>query len=99
MMNSIQMYCVSDNIITNLITWFCIVFFRMLLAYLLIPVVQKQLDVFMTVAWNSHTIRAQKGTALPDGIPDHIYSFSNTYGLEEWCMCIITIKYILHAHQ
>ena len=55
----------------------------MLLAFLLIPVLQKQLDVFRTVVWNSHRIRAQKNTVLPDGIPDHIYSFPNVYGLEE----------------
>ena len=61
----------------------CFLFLRMLLAFLLIPVSQKQLDVFRTVVRNSHRIRAQKNTVLPDGIPDHIYSFPNVYGLEE----------------
>lgn len=50
----------------------------MLLAFLLIPVVQKELDLFRTVVWNSHKIRTQKDTALPDEIPDHIYNFPET---------------------
>lgn len=33
--------------------------------------------------WNSHRIRAQKNTVLPDGIPDHIYNFPEEYGLQE----------------
>ncbi|CAH3107426.1 unnamed protein product [Porites lobata] len=52
--------------------------YLMLLAFLLIPVVQKELDLFRTVVWNSHKIRTQKDTALPDGIPDHIYNFPET---------------------
>lgn len=65
----------------------------MLLAFLLIPVVQKELDLFRTVVWNSHKIRTQKDTALPDGIPDHIYNFPET-GLEECGMTvhIFTLK-------
>ena len=67
---------------------------RMLLAFLLIPVVQKEVDLFRTVVWNSHKIRTQKDTALPDGIPDHIYNFPETYGLEECGMTvyIFTLK-------
>ena len=67
---------------------------RMLLAFLLIPVLQKELDLFRTVVWNSHKIRTQKDTALPDGIPDHIYNFPETYGLEECGMTvhIFTLK-------
>ena len=64
----------------------------MLLAFLLIPVVQKELDLFRTVVWNSHKIRTQKDTALPDGIPDHIYNFPETYGLEECGMTYFHFK-------
>ena len=60
----------------------------MLLAFLLIPVVQKELDLFRTVVWNSHKIRTQKDTALPDGISDHIYNFPETYDLEECGMTV-----------
>ena len=33
--------------------------------------------------WNSHRIRAQKNTVLPDGVPNHIHDFPEKYGLEE----------------
>lgn len=67
----------------------------MLLAFPLIPEVQKELDLFRTVVWNSHKTRKQKDTALPDGIPDHIYDFPETYGLEE---CGMTVS-LYHRKQ
>ena len=56
---------------------------RMLLAFILIPLLQKQLDIFKDTIWNTHRIRAQKDTVLPDGIPNHIYSFPEEYDMEE----------------
>ncbi|PFX28794.1 hypothetical protein AWC38_SpisGene6501 [Stylophora pistillata] len=56
---------------------------RMLLAFILIPVIQKQLDSFRETIWNTHRIRRQKNTSLPDGVSDHIYNFPQEYGLEE----------------
>ena len=56
---------------------------RLLLAYVMIPTVQREVDTFIHVIWNTHRIRAQKETFLPDGVPDHIYSFPEKYGLEE----------------
>ena len=57
---------------------------RMLLAFLLIPVLQKQLDLFSQTVWNTHRIRTQKDTFLPDGVPDdHIFEFPEKYGLED----------------
>ena len=55
----------------------------MLLAFLLIPVIQKQLDSFRQVVWNTHRIRKQKDTFLPDGYRDHVYEFPEKYGLED----------------
>ena len=55
----------------------------MLLAFIMIPLIQKDLDVFRESVWNTHRIRAQKDTILPDGIPNHMYSFPEQYGLEE----------------
>lgn len=49
----------------------------------MIPIVQKEIDTFVNVVWNSHRIREQKNTYLPDGVPNHIYSFADKYGLEE----------------
>ena len=53
----------------------------MLLAFKLIPLLQKQLDIFNYTIWNTHWIRAQKDTVQPDGIANHIYS--EEYDMEE----------------
>ena len=55
----------------------------------MIPVIQKQLDVFKDTLWNAHRIRAQKNTLLPDGVPNHIYDFPEEYSLQECGMCHI----------
>ena len=57
--------------------------FQELLAFIMIPILQKQLDTFKATLWNAHRIRTQKDTLLPDGVPDHIYSFPEEYGLQE----------------
>ena len=49
----------------------------------MIPIVQREVNTFVDVVWNSHRIREQKNTFLPDGVPNHIYSFPEKYGLEE----------------
>ena len=49
----------------------------------MIPIIQKQLEIFKDTVWNSHRIRAQKDTRLPDGVPNHIYAFPEEYGLED----------------
>ena len=56
---------------------------RMLLAFVIIPLLQKELDTFKDTVWNTHRIRQQKDTVLPHGIPEHIYNFPSEYGLEE----------------
>ena len=60
-----------------------IIVYRLLLAYMMIPTVQREVDTFIQVIWNTHRIREQKETSLPDGVPNHIYSFPEKYGLEE----------------
>ncbi|XP_028412603.1 uncharacterized protein LOC114535505 [Dendronephthya gigantea] len=62
---------------------------RLLLAYIMIPIIQKEIDTFVDVVWNSHRIRDQKNTYLPDGVPNHIYSFAEKYGLKE-CGFVVT---------
>ena len=56
---------------------------RHLLAYLMIPIVQKEIDTFVNIVWNTHRIRGQKNTYLPDGVPNHIYEFPEKYQLEQ----------------
>ena len=55
----------------------------MLLAFIMVPIVQKEVNNFKDTIWNVHRIRAQKDTVLPDGIPNHIYSFPEKYGLQD----------------
>ena len=56
---------------------------RKLLSFIMVPVVQRELDTFKEMVWNSLRIRAQKDTVLPGGVPNYIYSFPQKYGLEE----------------
>ena len=58
------------------------VIFRLLLAYLFIPLLQHELDVFKETIWNTPRIRKQD-TLLPNGVTEHVYSFPQEYGLEE----------------
>lgn len=56
------------------------VFSRDLLAYVYIPIVQKELDVFRQCVWNNHRTRKQKKKELPAGVPEHIFHFPEQYG-------------------
>ncbi|XP_028412940.1 uncharacterized protein LOC114535818 [Dendronephthya gigantea] len=56
---------------------------RNLLAFVYIPVVQKEMDIFRETVWNSHRVRYQRHTQLPKGIPNHLYSFPQQYGAED----------------
>ena len=58
----------------------CFFSFRNLLAYIYIPVLQKELDVFKTSVWNNHRTRPQKEKELPSGVQVHIYNFPEQYG-------------------
>ena len=53
------------------------------MAFILLPIVQEEFDVFANL-WNSHRIRRQKDVNLPTGVPNHIYSFPQKYGLHEF---------------
>ena len=51
---------------------------RQLLAYVFIPVLQRECDTFVST-WNSHRIREQANMCLPTGIPDHMFNFPEKY--------------------
>lgn len=61
---------------------------RHLLAFIFIPVIQKEMDIFRETIWNSHRVRAQKDAQVPKGIPDHLYNFPEHYGAEECGMSL-----------
>jgi len=52
---------------------------RQLLAYVFIPVVQRECDIFFKY-WNSHRIRGQVKVKIPTGVPEHMFSFPEQYG-------------------
>ena len=41
-----------------------------MLAFVYIPVLQEELDVFQTTIWNNHRSRYQRGKELPVGVPE-----------------------------
>ena len=53
---------------------------RSMLAYVYVPLLQKELDTFKDTVWNNHRGRKQRNKHLPDGIPDHNYQFPDQYG-------------------
>ena len=50
----------------------------------MVPLFQKEADIFIKM-WNTHRIRSQKNTLLPNGVPNHIYiyTFPESYDLQE----------------
>ena len=48
----------------------------------MIPIIQREIDSFKDYIWNSHRIRAQKDTQLPNRVPNHINDFSKKYSLQ-----------------
>lgn len=51
---------------------------RQLLAYIYIPVIQRECDIFVKL-WNNHRIREQANLELPTGIPAHMFDFPEKY--------------------
>ena len=52
---------------------------RHVLAYVLLPIIQRECDKFVDL-WNSHMIRSQNNLELPNGVPNHMFSFPEQYG-------------------
>ena len=53
---------------------------RSMLAFIYVPLLQRELDLFRNAIWNNHRGRKQKNKELPAGIPEHIYHFHENYG-------------------
>ena len=50
-----------------------------MLAYIYIPVIQKELDIFRTTVWNHGRGRKQVNKQLPTGVPDLIFTNPENY--------------------
>ena len=72
--------------------------FRDLLAYVYVPVVQRELDIFRETIRNSHPGRKQARKELPCGVPDHIYHFLEEYGGER-CSYIISEEQLMEVAE
>ncbi len=55
------------------------------MAYIFIPLLQQEQNTFKDTVWNTHWIRKQTDTFLPSGVPNHMQSFPEEYGLEDCC--------------
>ena len=60
--------------------FFC---YRDSLVCILIPILQKEKDLFKDRVWNALRIRTQIMTDLSSLIPNHIFDFPSKYGLEK----------------
>ena len=56
-------------------------FFRKLLPFIMVPLIQREVDIFKDNVWNMHRIRDQEGVYLPSSVPNHIYNFPEEYSL------------------
>lgn len=55
---------------------------RKILAYVCIPIVQREIDLFVEL-WNNSRTTLQRGTLMPDGIPNVIYNYPEECGIED----------------
>ena len=53
-----------------------------MLAYVYIPNVQREIDLFVEL-WNNSRNRLQRNTLMPDGIPNVIHNCPEEYGMED----------------
>lgn len=53
---------------------------RNILAFIYIPIVQREVNIFIEL-WNNSRTRFQKNTLMPDGIPNFIYTNPEEYGM------------------
>ena len=66
---------------------------RSIIAYIYILVLEIEMHLFVT-NWNNHHIRFRKNTILLEGVPEHISSFPEKYGLERSGALRIANKYL-----
>ena len=56
-----------------------LLFFRYTLAFVLTPLLRKDIDKFVT-DWNGHSIRRGRTAECPAGVPDEIYDMPEEFG-------------------
>ena len=64
--------------------WYLCSFYRDILSFVLVQIIQREVHTFKNGVWNVHSIRAQK-TQLSNRIPNHIYDFQGEYHYAKIC--------------
>ena len=54
-----------------------------MLAFIYIPIVQKEMETFRDTIWNNHRVRCQKDAQMPKGIPTLLFSSPECYDAED----------------
>lgn len=72
-----------DRLEINFVTLIIYSNSRDMLAFIFIPVIQKELDDFKNVVWNHKRGRKQLTKELPTGIPEFIYDNPEEFGVED----------------
>ena len=54
--------------------------FRAIFAFIYIPLLQRELDIFKGTICKSHRGRKQRNKELSNGISEHVYNFPENYG-------------------
>ena len=54
-----------------------------LLTFIVIPLIQGEVDIFKGNVWNIHRLRDQEGIYLPSSVSNHIYNFPEEYNLRQ----------------
>ena len=59
------------------------------MAYVYVPIVQRELDDFREIVWNNSRGRKQPLKALPTGVPAHMHAFPETYGYQNYGIAVV----------
>ena len=65
-----------------------------MLAFIYIPILQKEIDIFRETVWNNHRVRCQKDAQMPKGIPTDLFSFPERYDAEDCGKFLISLEHI-----
>ena len=70
-----------------------------MLAFVYIPVVQKELDIFRETVWNHKRGRKQENKQLPTGIPDYIHENPEEYDSSNWGTAVTEEQLLVVAEE
>ena len=71
-----------------------------MLAFVYIPIVQKQLDIFRETVWNHQRGRKQTNKELPTGIPEFIFQNPEAHGdASDWGTDVTEDQLLLVAEE